>query len=253
VRFGVAAVLSILLFSAHIERDNKEREAAQAKQQAEGELRAEAYRVAVEERTKREAAERARKEADEAAKAFGTNRVAMSAKLSEAEASIRKESWYEASNAAKDVFERLRPVLTSSIAKSPEVIRLNTRLQQVQERVAEHDRRVAQDARMFADASAESDLVVVRSSWQKGGFDTVALWTVTIKNNSVIAAYKDIEYETSYSAASGTDVDDNSGKILDLLEPGKTRTFEVNDGFVRSQASRARFDITGATKERRYR
>jgi hypothetical protein len=96
-------------------------------------------------------------------------------------------------------------------------------------------------------------LILVRSSWQKGGFDTVALWTVTIKNTSPIAAYKDIEYETSYDAASGTHVDDNSGKIMDIIEPGKTRTFEVNDGFVRSQASRARFDIAEATKERRFR
>jgi hypothetical protein len=146
LRLVVSGVLSIVIFSSHIERDNKEREAAFAKQQAEGEAKAEAYRAAVEERNKREAAERARREAEEAAKTFGASRVAISARLAEAEVSVRRENWRDASEAARDVSERLRPVLNSSLAKSPEVVGLSARLQRVQE---ESPRSIAYSHRML--------------------------------------------------------------------------------------------------------
>ena len=72
---------------------------------------------------------------------------------------------------------------------------------------------------------------------------------MTIKNISRVAAYRDIEYRTDYSASSGTDVQHRTGRILDVIEPGQTRRFEVNDGFVHQQASRASFTITDAGKQ----
>jgi len=98
-------------------------------------------------------------------------------------------------------------------------------------------------------ASAEADLDVSGFDWRKEGFGNVAVFDVTIKNKSKVAAYKDIRYRTSYSAPSGTVVSSGAGAILQILEPGQTRTFKaVNDGFVNTQARRAGFTIVDATK-----
>jgi hypothetical protein len=100
----------------------------------------------------------------------------------------------------------------------------------------------------FKNADATTDLTLVRDAWQRDGLNTVALWEVTIKNTSRFFTYADIEYKTHYSAASGTSVDEGSGKILDLIKPGDTRTFKVNDGFLHSQAARGSFKITGGQR-----
>ncbi len=111
-------------------------------------------------------------------------------------------------------------------------------------------RRKAEDAELKAwnEADARRDLQVVKSTWKKGGFDTVAIWSVTIHNLNKVASFSDIEYSTSYSGASGTALAAKKGVIFDVLKAGKTRTFEVNDGFVDGQVQRARLELTGARK-----
>jgi hypothetical protein len=74
------------------------------------------------------------------------------------------------------------------------------------------------------------------------------LWTVRIKNTSDSATYYDLAYATEYEAPSGTVVRRRRGHILDRLQPGQTRTFEVNDGFINAQATRASFVIEDANK-----
>ena len=103
--------------------------------------------------------------------------------------------------------------------------------------------------RAIAHADPATDITMVRSSWSKGGFGVVAKWTVTLKNTNPVMSYSDIGYRTAYTAASGTSVGTGNGKVLDTLKPGQTRTFEVNDRFVNSQAQRASFKIVDATKE----
>lgn len=97
-------------------------------------------------------------------------------------------------------------------------------------------------------ADARQDLKVVRSSWKKGGFDTVAIWSVTIRNLNKAASFADITYSTSYSGESGTMLDSKTGVIYDVLKPGQTRTFEVKEGFIHGQVSRAGFQLTGASR-----
>jgi hypothetical protein len=46
------------------------------------------------------------------------------------------------------------------------------------------------------------DLEVIRKTWRKGGFDTVALMTVTFRNNSD-RPIGNIPYNTHYYAATG--------------------------------------------------
>jgi hypothetical protein len=113
-------------------------------------------------------------------------------------------------------------------------------------------RRKAEDAELKAwnEADAGRDLQVVKSTWKKGGFDTVAIWSVTIRNLNKVASFADIAYSTSYSGASGTVLAAKKGIIFDVLKAGKTRTFEVNDGFVDGQVQRAGFELTGAKRTR---
>jgi hypothetical protein len=113
-------------------------------------------------------------------------------------------------------------------------------------------RRKAEDAELKAwnEADAGRDLQVVKSTWKKGGFDTVAIWTVTIRNLNKAASFADIAYSTNYSGASGTALAAKKGVIFDVLKADKTRMFEVNDGWVDGQVQRARFELTGAKRTR---
>jgi hypothetical protein len=110
---------------------------------------------------------------------------------------------------------------------------------------AEEDAKVAE----YNNADAGRDLKVVKSSWTKGGFDTVAVWSVTIRNLNKAASFADITYSTSYSGESGTILDSKTGVIYDVLKPGQTRTFQVKEGFIHGQVSRAGFHLTGASKK----
>jgi len=121
-------------------------------------------------------------------------------------------------------------------------------VKRLQQQVDAMEARLVTAQKQINDADPVKDVTVIASSWSKDGFGTVAVWRVTLKNTNPYMKYSDIAYTTEYSAASGTDVDSGHGKILDVLGPGQTRTFEVNDGFVHSQAKRASFSILGATK-----
>jgi hypothetical protein len=109
---------------------------------------------------------------------------------------------------------------------------------------AEEDAKLAE----YNNADASRDVTILHSSWSKGGFDTVAIWKVTLRNQNKHAAFADIAYRTSYGGASGTTLDTKAGVIYEVLKPGQTRTFEVNDGFVHGQVSRASFVFVGAAK-----
>lgn len=92
-------------------------------------------------------------------------------------------------------------------------------------------------------------LQVVKSRWEKGGFGTVAVWHVTFRNNGK-KPIGNIKFSTSYDAETGSEVDKGGtdsllGKdtIQKVIEPGKTRTIEVNDGFVHDEAARASFAV----------
>jgi tetratricopeptide (TPR) repeat protein len=101
----------------------------------------------------------------------------------------------------------------------------------------------ADDKRAAALEAARRDPIdVVKATWEKGGFGVIGVWHVTLKNRSD-KPVADIEYETAYSSESGNDVGSGSGTIQKVIEPGATRTFEVNDGFIQSEAARASFVV----------
>jgi hypothetical protein len=105
--------------------------------------------------------------------------------------------------------------------------------------------------RKCEEAAAEADpLDVVHSSWRFGGFDSVAIWTVTFRNRST-RPVGNIKYVTDYRAETGDLVDQCGEKafgdhVIRKVIPAKSsRTLEINDCFVNHQAARAGFNVTG--------
>lgn len=93
------------------------------------------------------------------------------------------------------------------------------------------------------------ELEVVKAVWREGGFGTVALWTVTIKNNTS-KKIGDIKFRTSYSSETGnivsrggTDALLGKDTIQKVIPPKSSRTVEVNDGFVSDEAHKANFEL----------
>lgn len=98
-----------------------------------------------------------------------------------------------------------------------------------------------------------SALTVVKSTWSTGGFGSVAIWKVTFRSDADWPV-GNIVYETNYYSETGNVVDKGgaagvfgSGKTIQrVIPPGKSRTIEVNDGFLNSQAVSANFRVTAA-------
>lgn len=92
-------------------------------------------------------------------------------------------------------------------------------------------------------------LKIVSQSWHKGGFGSVALFDVTIQNNSAVTV-GDIQLVARFNGESGTEVGSrflNSKTLNVILKPHQTRTFsEVNFGLVSDQASGGGVEIRGA-------
>jgi hypothetical protein len=207
-----------------------------------------AKHVALEEERKRAAEAQAEKAAAAAAASFPEKRAAYEKQLAEIDRLIGKREWAGAERANAQLRRELAPVFRSTIAELPAVSTVRAAADKLTERITAHQEAIRQEKLAFENANPVRDLDVTSSSWHKGGFGVVPIWVVTIRNNSKVAVFSDIEYRTSYSAPSGTDVGSNTGTILDVIRPGQTRTFEVNDGFINSQATQASFVITDARK-----
>jgi len=92
-------------------------------------------------------------------------------------------------------------------------------------------------------------LELVSAKWEKGGFDTVAIWKVTIKNVSD-KTLGDIKFKTVYYSETknivgkgGVDALLGKDTIQKSVPPKSTRTFEVNDGFISDEAQTANFEL----------
>lgn len=92
-------------------------------------------------------------------------------------------------------------------------------------------------------------LQVVHTEWEKGGFDSIAIWHVTFFNRSD-KPIGNIQYRTRYSAETGDKVDaggvdallgDNT--IRKVIPPHQKRTIEINDGFLHHEAAKANFQV----------
>ena len=98
---------------------------------------------------------------------------------------------------------------------------------------------------LSTEAWSGSDFKVAKTVWEKGGFNSVAIWHITIKNltNRPIGNFL---YTTDYASETGINHGSRAGVLEKRIEPGETKTFEINDGFIYSQADRASIDFTKA-------
>lgn len=93
------------------------------------------------------------------------------------------------------------------------------------------------------------ELDIVKSSWKTGGFNTVAIWTVTFENKSN-RPIGNIKYRTYYYSETdnlvdkgGVDSTIRDTAIQKIIKPHSKRTIEIPDGFVHREAYTAKFDI----------
>jgi hypothetical protein len=96
-----------------------------------------------------------------------------------------------------------------------------------------HRREYAMDAINPMDAQARrvpgGDLSITSQGWSIGTAKAI-LWSVTVRNNSTTHAFRDLLYQSSYQDSNGRRVLDRHGYVLDVVQPGESRTFEINDG-----------------------
>jgi len=98
--------------------------------------------------------------------------------------------------------------------------------------------------------AARQNVQLVKYDWYKGGFDTVMFADLTIKNNNDFDI-KDITVTCTGAGNSGTTIDTNSKTIYEIIKSHKRRTFrKVSMGFIHSQATRSRCEVTGAVPMR---
>ena len=211
--------------------------------------------AAIQQHQHAEAASIARQRAEDAAIAagrFDSSRDDIHKRLDGVANLAERESWTQALQTGDAMQRDLRPLFRSSIADTPEVVTIRTRLDALLARARQEENVIRRREDAYIRTTATNDLEVVNSEWTKTGFGSIAEWDVTIRNNSELATYSDIRYTTRYTAPSGTALGTHSGVIYETIRPGQARTFsDINDGFINTQASRAGFTITGATKSKR--
>lgn len=87
-------------------------------------------------------------------------------------------------------------------------------------------------------------VTIEKLEWHKGGFGSVMLLSVKIKNESKWDV-KDIQVECIHSANSGTRIDKNQKIIFEKIKAGKTLNIkDFNMGFIPNQASTTSCRIT---------
>lgn len=120
------------------------------------------------------------------------------------------------------------------------------REQEEQARAA--SQRIATAAIAEMKRSPTERMSISKQSWQKGGFDSIGLMTITIANKNEYPV-KDIRISCSFYGKSGTQLNERSHVIFDVIPPGGSKSFsKVNIGFINSQAERGGCDLIGADR-----
>ncbi|UZK68293.1 zinc ribbon domain-containing protein [Sphingomonas sp. S1-29] len=89
-------------------------------------------------------------------------------------------------------------------------------------------------------------LEITKFDWEKGGFGSVQLVRLTVKNNAPFAI-KDFELTCNHQGPSGTDMDSNVRIVYELVPANASkRISEINMGLIASQAASSRCEITKA-------
>lgn len=85
---------------------------------------------------------------------------------------------------------------------------------------------------------------ITKSTWTTSGFGSIAIWKVTLENQTG-KAVGNFRWQTRYSSETGVELRGDSGDLLKLVKPHSKRTFEINTGFISTQVTRGTIDIGG--------
>ena len=123
-------------------------------------------------------------------------------------------------------------------------------IREKQPEILGHRRPYALDAgpRAISDPSRPhgfKDLRIVESTVRiaTGG---AAVWTVAVTNDNPRVAFRSLIYRAIYADGDGDVVRQHENVINDVLQPGKTKRFEVVDTFVSAPFQNATFEIANA-------
>jgi hypothetical protein len=98
-------------------------------------------------------------------------------------------------------------------------------------------------APLSSTAEPATDISVQKADCRPGGFGTVGICTITLRNTGTVG-YADIGYRVMYFGASGTRIGDQTGVIYHTLPAGATKTFKnLNVGRVPAQTAKFVFTI----------
>lgn len=110
---------------------------------------------------------------------------------------------------------------------------------------SEYEAKVAARAR-YAD-NPEEALTIADLDWSKGGFGSIMMIDRLIVRNDAPFPIKDFVVKCVHQGPSGTDMDSNKREVYEIVPAGKTKTVrEINMGFIHSQATTSRCEISGA-------
>ena len=90
---------------------------------------------------------------------------------------------------------------------------------------------------------------ITKENWKKGGFETVGLHTLTLKNNSDLT-YKDVVIKFDYYTNTNKFLGRKIRTIYEYLSPNKEITInELNTGFIPTDAKEVKIEIITALTE----
>jgi uncharacterized membrane-anchored protein YhcB (DUF1043 family) len=144
--------------------------------------------------------------------------------------------------------EMLMNHLASIPEEAPESSQVPTLTERLDERLEQIE--AEEEARREAEVDSEP-LEIVKSSWQRGEKNPVAVWEITFKNRSK-RPVGNMKFRTEYFSETGRTISrgglDRSLRqivIQKVIAPLSSRTITINDGFVRNDASDASFVLVG--------
>lgn len=92
---------------------------------------------------------------------------------------------------------------------------------------------------------ATRDIEIVSRSYRIGLAGSLN-WSVVLRNANTRVAFRDLLYIATYTDGQGRAIDERHEFIKDILQPGETRAFELNDKFMRVPVASAALRIAAA-------
>lgn len=115
---------------------------------------------------------------------------------------------------------------------------------------AERQKEYKQNQKRKLQTEKPQDFIkITKQNWKKGGFETVGLHTLTLKNNSNLT-YKDVVVKFDYYTNTNKFLERKVRTIYEYLPPNKEITInELNTGFIPTDAKEVKIGIITALTE----